>query len=281
MAQIPAVLDEAARRLGETHASAARLTSEAAGHGWQFQPDGTVVAQGLGVGSVPMANLEPEAARLQDAIRGVIDETIRADGDIANALRRLTAQAAGLAPPDQQTTAAAATAVPPRGTSPAEVKTWWDSLSPIQRESLLFTHAAEIGAMDGVPAVVRDRANRSHLAQLKGQVVADIDRLGAKPNRSDEDNARLEDANKKLHGIEDVERRLASTDTTKQQAVLLGIDTAGTGRAIVAMGNPDTATNVAPSCPAPAPASGWSVETWIARTGCSPRRLWRVRRRRR
>jgi hypothetical protein len=116
---------------------------------------------------------------------------------------------------------------------------------------LLFTHAAEIGALDGVPAVVRDRANRNHLAQLKGQVVAEVDRLSAKPNRTDDENARLEDARRKLHGIEDIEKRINQPDRTagQQDAFLLGIDTAGTGRAIVAMGNPDTATNVATYVP--------------------------------
>jgi hypothetical protein len=251
MSRVPAVLDDAARRLGDVHNRAWVLTREAARHGWRFQADGTVVAEGSGVGSVPMANLDQNAARLQDAIRGVIDETARVDGDVSDALRRLSAEAAGLAPPDQQTTAAAATAIPPRGSAPAEVKKWWDSLSPMQQESLLFTHAAELGALDGIPAVVRDRANRNHLAELKGQVAAEIERLESKPDRTDEENARLDDARKKLHGIEDIEKRINHPDPHKAQqpAFLLGIDTAGNGRAIVAMGNPDTATNVATYVP--------------------------------
>jgi Alpha/beta hydrolase len=198
-----------------------------------------------------MANLDQNAARLQDAIRAVITDAARADGEIADSLRRLSAQSAGLAPPDQETVAAAATAIPPRGTAPTDVKKWWDSLSPMQKESLLFTHAAEIGALDGVPAAARDRANRTHLAELKGQVVAELDRLQGKDNRSDDENKRLEDAKKKLHGIEDVEKRIDHPDPTKgqQQAFLLGIDTAGSGRAIVAAGNPDTAANVATYVP--------------------------------
>jgi hypothetical protein len=121
----------------------------------------------------------------------------------------------------------------------------------MQQESLLFTHAGEIGALDGVPAIARDRANRSHLAELKGQVIAEIDRLRDHDNRSDDDNKRLDDAKKQLHGIEDIAKRIDHPDATKgqQQAVLLGIDTAGTGRAIVAAGNPDTATNVATYVP--------------------------------
>lgn len=251
MAQIPGVLDEAARRLGEVHERAWQLTREAATHGWRIQSDGTVVTEGSGTGSVPMANIDQNASRLQDAVRSVVEATARADQDVCDSLRPLSAQAAGLAPPDQQTNAAAATPIPPRGTNPTDVKKWWDSLSPMRQESLLFTHAAEIGALDGVPAIARDRANRSHLAELKGQVMADIERLEGNPNRSDEDNKRLEDAKKKLHGLEDVEKRINNTDAARgrQPAFLLGIDTAGTGRAIVAAGNPDTATNVATYVP--------------------------------
>ena len=96
------------------------------------------------------------------AVMAQIDDCTRTDADTANALRRLTAQAAGLAPPDQTTVAAAATAIPPRTAASTDVKRWWDSLSPMQQESLLFTHAGEIGALDGVPVAVRDRANRAH-----------------------------------------------------------------------------------------------------------------------
>lgn len=241
MSQIPAVLDEAARRFTDTRGRAVRITEEATRHGWHFRPDGTLIVEGSGVGSVPIANLEPHAARLQDAIRAVIDETTRIDTDIATALRRLSAQSAGLAPPDPQTTAAAATPIPPRGTSPTDVHAWWTSLSPMQQESLLFTHAAAIGSLDGIPAPARDRANRSHLAQLKGHLVADVDRLTPGP--------RLEAARKKLHGIEDIEKRLTPTDPSLSPAFLLAIDTTGNGRAIVAAGNPDTAINVATYVP--------------------------------
>jgi len=95
MAQIPAVLDDAARRLGDVHERAWQLTREAHTHAWHFQPDGTVVAEGEGVGSVPMANLDQNAARLQDAIRAVITDAARADGEISDSLRRLSAQTVG------------------------------------------------------------------------------------------------------------------------------------------------------------------------------------------
>lgn len=150
-----------------------------------------------------------------------------------------------LAAPDQATIAAAATAIPPRTTAPTEVKKWWDSLSPMQQESLLFTHAAEIGALDGVPAVVRDRANRNRLVELQGQLEAEKQRLEARGGQlSPQERDRLGEIDGKLKGILAIAGRLNSGDATQQQAFLLGIDTAVNGRAIIAMGNPDTAANV-------------------------------------
>jgi uncharacterized protein YukE len=101
MAQIPVVLNDAATRLGRAHSEAWRLLDEARTQGWTFDPTGKVVSASSP--PAPMAGLDPQAQRLQEAMRAQIDECTHADADTANALRRLTAQAAGLAPPDQAT----------------------------------------------------------------------------------------------------------------------------------------------------------------------------------
>ncbi|MFD0636799.1 hypothetical protein ACFQ9X_39715 [Catenulispora yoronensis] len=44
------------------------------------------------------------------------------------------------------------------------MKRWWDGLGSDQQNTLLTTDAAEIGALDGVPAAERDIANRSVLS---------------------------------------------------------------------------------------------------------------------
>lgn len=243
IARIPPVLNNAAQQFGGIRAEMNRLSDEARPHGWAFDPDGNVVTPGPP--PAPMANLEPDARRLQDAMATQLEQARRADAETAYALRSLRPEKAGFSGPDQATVTAAATALPPRSTAPTEVRKWWDGLSPMQQESLLYTHAGEIGALDGVPAVARDRANRSRLTELKAQLAAEQQRLnGLGDRRIGCDNDRLAEINAKLAGIEAIDLRLGKSDTTQQQAFLLGIDTNGTGRAIVAMGNPDTSANL-------------------------------------
>lgn len=186
--------------------------------------------------------------KYQSVFHDAMAEANRADAEIAIALRKLTAEAVGLAPPGDATTTAAAIAIPPRGTAPAAVKAWWDSLSPMEQESLLFTRAAELGMLDGVPVVARDRANRFRLAEEKAELLADQQRLLAKHRTHDED-LWLKQVNDKLQGINDIEKRLNSTDPTQREAFLLAIDGNGNGRAIIAAGNPDNSTNVATYIP--------------------------------
>lgn len=47
--------------------------------------------------------------------------------------------------------------------SPGSAASWWASLSPAQQRAYLLAWPEEIGAMDGLPAAVRDRANRWNL----------------------------------------------------------------------------------------------------------------------
>jgi hypothetical protein len=48
----------------------------------------------------------------------------------------------------------------PRTRVPAEVAEWWAGLSEIQRSAVISMSPAVVGALDGVPAWARDRANR-------------------------------------------------------------------------------------------------------------------------
>jgi len=107
-------------------------------------------------------------------------------------------------------------AVPPSGTDPVSVAGWWRRLSPAERQWLVLDRPDLIGNLDGVPADARDLANRARLSRL----LADP----ATPHRA------------ALLGLQG---RLAAAD-----AYLLGLSTDGRGRAIVAMGDPDTADNV-------------------------------------
>lgn len=190
------------------------------------------------------------AARLTGDIRELVRKATEADGHTADALRRLTAQATGFAPAADDPTVAASAQRIPTGGPPAEVRAWWDSLSPADKESLLFSRASEIGGLDGIPASVRDRAKRSLLAEQHDRLTEERIRLQGKETRTPDEQSRLDDINGKLAGIEAIEKRLATPPSVAQpQAFLLKISADGNGRAIVAMGDPDTAANVATYVP--------------------------------
>ncbi|OLE28064.1 MAG: hypothetical protein AUG44_08485 [Actinobacteria bacterium 13_1_20CM_3_71_11] len=113
---------------------------------------------------------------------------------------------------------------PPPDRDPVHVAAWWHGLSPAQRRTLLDRHPELVGDLDGVPATDRDVANRVRLARL----LADP----GTPHRA---------------GLLAIGARLDAAGPDR--AYLLGLSTDGSGRAIVALGDPDTADNVVTSVP--------------------------------
>jgi hypothetical protein len=156
-----------------------------------------------------------------------------------------------------------------KGRNPVDVKAWWDSLTPEQQEHAIQAYPDLVGALNGVSADDRDPANRiildRDITPMDGTVrglndreklirdMADQGRLGelypnsmnpvgsayAELDKISEQRVGLKD---KLDGAHVVQNRL--TDPTKPEAFLLGFNAAADGRAIVAVGNPDTADNV-------------------------------------
>ena len=142
---------------------------------------------------------------------------------------------------------------PAAGTSPADVNKWWTGLSSDQQATLLVTDPAKIGAMDGVPAGVRDTANRAVLTDLRTQTEQQITDLKNTPVSPYDDYPMAEaaqakqigDLQTKLDGMNELQKVLDNGGTDgAPQKYLLGIDTNGVGHAIIASGNPDTAANV-------------------------------------
>jgi hypothetical protein len=103
--------------------------------------------------------------------------------------------------------------------SPAEVRRWWEALGPAQRRWLLGTEPGRLGALEGVPAAIRDLANRLVLDELPAG----------------------------LPGLDALRDRLADGERTR--AYLLRIDPAGEGQAVVALGDPDRAAHVLTQVP--------------------------------
>ncbi|MFJ5798834.1 alpha/beta hydrolase [Streptomyces decoyicus] len=108
---------------------------------------------------------------------------------------------------------------PPKHGDPEDNPEWWKHLSADERDAYISMHPASIGAMNGLPADARDEANRTVLAETRGQ-----------------------------YEVRLIQGRF---DRTGQgglpEAYLLGFDPdgEGNGRVILANGNPDRADHTA------------------------------------
>ncbi|WP_098019775.1 alpha/beta hydrolase [Streptomyces sp. b62] len=246
-------LDDAAALRFTVHADGS-VTYPAAGEGLV---DGKPLAGGTasGVpnpGMVPPSGLvapNPNAGKAQD-IADRVAQAVRAAADAdwryTRILRSLKAHE-GLGVPVATWTDAAADAAAvrdaargylrdaiPHDASPAERKAWWAGLTDEQRDEYLAVYPDRIGNLDGIPALVRDAANRDNLQLLMGKL----------EGRDDDDSAT------KLAALREIDRQLrAGPKAGEPPMYLLGIGDQGNGRAIVSYGNPDTARNVAAYVP--------------------------------
>ncbi|GHF40866.1 hypothetical protein GCM10010218_22850 [Streptomyces mashuensis] len=151
----------------------------------------------------------------------------------------------------------------PKGKSAKENAEWWERRSQAEKDEYLALYPERIGALDGLPSSVRDAANRVVLAEGHAETKQQLDDwIERKPDEEYERRTRGEwrvrpewnswreerdRIKEKLEGIKAIEARLAQPTGTDglPEAYLLGFDTKGNGHAIVANGNPDTATNTA------------------------------------
>ncbi|GAB2952826.1 hypothetical protein GCM10023080_009230 [Streptomyces pseudoechinosporeus] len=159
---------------------------------------------------------------------------------------------------------------PPRDGDAEDNAQWWRDLTSEQRADYLALRPKVVGALDGLPAEVRDEANRAVFEETRAKYQMELDSIPAKPANkytmvntingpvrvySDEWmawNAKYAEQkaslNKTLTGMRHVQERF---DRTGQgglpEAYLLGFDPVGMGdgRVIVATGNPDTADHTA------------------------------------
>ncbi|MGW5067171.1 alpha/beta hydrolase [Streptomyces cyaneofuscatus] len=246
-------LDDAAALKFTVHPDGS-VTYPAAGEGLV---DGKPLAGGRAAG-VPNPGLvspsglvapNPNAAKAQD-IADRVAQAVRTAADVdwryAKILRALKAED-GLSVPTATWTDAAGDAAAvrqaahgylaqgiPHDASPAERKAWWAGLTDEQREEYLAVYPDQIGNLDGIPALVRDAANRDNLQLLMGKLAG----------RGDED------AVTKLAALREIDRQLqAVREPGEPPMYLLGIGDQGNGRAIVSYGNPDTSRNVAAYVP--------------------------------
>ncbi|MFD8702450.1 alpha/beta hydrolase [Kitasatospora sp. NPDC059648] len=133
---------------------------------------------------------------------------------------------------------------PGKDATAAEVNAWWKGLTPDEQQKMLTLHPDLLGGRNGIPAEVRDKANR---VQLDGM----IKYLEEKPHRSGYDDSKLEGLKALRDKLAANGAHLNDTDPrTKQPPMfLLGVGMESHGRAIVSYGNPDTADNVSAYVP--------------------------------
>lgn len=123
-----------------------------------------------------------------EQVRGLVDALLahaaQVDCDLASALGasalRGTVGIGALADPAMSVPRAD---LPPGlggpGWTAHDTAAWWSLLTPSDRERLVAEHPDAIGGADGLPAAVRDRANRARLDQAERDVMAERDRLHA------------------------------------------------------------------------------------------------------
>jgi hypothetical protein len=135
------------------------------------------------------------------------------------------------------------------GREPKEVNAWWTSLTPEQQQQVLRDYPQQVGWLDGVPADDRNTANRTYLGLHLTDLQSEEDRLRVRflqiPGRTEESYAIWQ----RLNAIDDEQAKLGEVTTALNrlgpQGLLLGVDPAGDGKVIIAIGNPDTADHTA------------------------------------
>jgi hypothetical protein len=209
-----------------------------------------------------------ELRQLTTSPTELLDRADALDGALADAL---TAATSGLV--DDGTAAGLADAAvhvlggerpppaPAADATPGQNAAWWAGLTPAQQERLLLTDPGLIGNRDGIPADVRDEANRARLdtetARIDAAVAAAEDRLAAhaagtpvgrggsaySPERValSLELAELRDQRDALTAVADT----LATDPADRRLLLLDVDGHDEPRAAVAVGDITTADHVA------------------------------------
>jgi len=192
-----------------------------------------------------MASISQGVKTVAAELQRALDMANAADTEAASALAGLEMPDA----PDADPLTALGTMPTGDKATPAAIKKWWDSLSENERELLKNEYPDKVGALDGVPAVDRDDANRILLderrngvdEQIKG-IEDELTRTPADSPAADYMREKLEKLKQEKDNLDNLRQRL--DDPNKKEAFLLKFDPADDGRVILAVGNPDKADNV-------------------------------------
>ncbi len=146
-----------------------------------------------------------------------------------------------------RTAAPTETAVPMGRSAPANAA-FWDSLTMAERTRLLVDRPDLIGNLDGIPAMVRDSANRRMLVRERTRLETVADDLQNRLNNNifggmlDNADAGLAQTRKRLAALDAI---TATLDQGDRQLLVLDNRSGEDTLAAIAVGNVDAATHVA------------------------------------
>ncbi|WP_166349204.1 alpha/beta hydrolase [Phytoactinopolyspora limicola] len=160
------------------------------------------------------------------------------------------------------------------GRTPGDVHTWWEGLTDTERAYAISYYPDTVGSLNGVPIAARDQANRrvimqeytrmsERLAELEAG--APIDFYPDEPNPLPFYLDEGEHLKERLGGLDVIIERL-DDQPGRPRAYLIDISTDGLGRAVVSIGNPDEADNVATYIPGTGSRLSDGLATDIRRT---------------
>ncbi|QWF79284.1 alpha/beta hydrolase [Amycolatopsis sp. CA-230715] len=221
-------------------------------------------------GKEPPPEMHPEdRARAHDQVVADLQQAARTAEDIDNDLATVFDRAAqGGFSPGGATTVAAAAATgaadlgltlppPPPDATPAQNAAWWATLSPAGKALYLQGNPEQVGSLDGLPATARNDANhivldrtRAGLLDERATLEQELKRYQGAPLALQQPLfARIDKIDKLVAGIDQITQRVDHPRPGQPPAYILGIDSKNAGHAIIAVGNPDTSSNVATYVP--------------------------------
>ncbi|MEU7905319.1 putative Ig domain-containing protein [Actinoplanes sp. NPDC049118] len=131
--------------------------------------------------------------------------------------------------------------IPSADATPSSISLWWALLNGRQREYALQTYPQRVRHLDGLPAAVRDKANRQYLMDLRHSLTAEKATYIDNPARQDQVSA----IDVKLNRIERTFAALTMLSDRGDTGFLLGIDLEDDGKIIIADQDPDKARHAA------------------------------------
>jgi Alpha/beta hydrolase len=256
-----AVVADAADAVTALRTDLARADALAAAGAFGIGADGTVTD----LDTTPVAPAQLLAhrdarIRARDEIVGILRGVLDRAAGIDAALRDTLGQATSEHVDDGDVATLAAAAVTATGTgrgpggppvkgTPQQNADWWRGLSGAERERLVLEHPDRIGSLDGVPATVRDEANRARIPAVRAALAAQLavaqahlDATHLPPGTVDVWQIKVD----QLHNSQAALDAIATTiDKPGRQLLLLDVTGHAQPRAAVAVGDIDTARHVA------------------------------------